>query len=111
MHNQNLKTRKITYDSSNFSGESNLSLDEAKDLFSRMDWSEKGNFYTLLFGNSFLQFVAHAPNEITVEIMLDEDEMLVATKKISMEEELELIEYYFENDTIGDISSFEQINL
>lgn len=111
MHNHNLKTRKINYDSSNINGESSLSLDDSKDLFAKMDWSEKGNFYTLLFGDSFLQFVTTTPNEIKVEIMLNEDEMLIATKIVSIEEGLELIEYYFDNDAIGDISDFEQTNI
>ena len=104
-------TRIINYDSSNFSGESILSLDDAKDLFARMDWNEKGNFYTLLFGDSFLQFITNTPNELTVEIMLDEDEMLIATKRVSIEEGLQLIEYYFDNDAVGDISDFEQTNI
>lgn len=106
-----METRKINYDSSNYSGESVLSLEQAKDLFSRMDWSEKGNSYTLLFGNSFLQFLTVNPDEITVEIMLNENEMLIATKTVSMEEGLWLIQYYFENDIVGDISTFEQTNL
>jgi len=106
-----MKTRKINYDSSNYSGESNLSLDDAKDLFAKMDWSEKGNFYTLLFGDSFLQFITKVPNELTVEIMLDEDNLLIATKTVSIEEGLQLIEYYFDNDAIGDISDFKQTNM
>ena len=106
-----MKTRKINYDASNFSGEYNLSLDDAKDLFLKIDWSEKGNFYTLLFGDSFLQFVMNTPNEITVEIMLNEDEMLIATKIVSIEEGLQLIEYYFDNDAVGDITDFEQTNI
>lgn len=104
-----MKTRNITYDSAEYSGESNLNLDDAKDLFEKMNWDD--SFYTLLFGDSFLQFLTVNPNEITVEIMLNEDDLLVATKIVSIEEGLELIEYYFENDKIGDISTFEKINL
>ena len=104
-----MKTRNITYDSVEYSGESNLNLDDAKDLFEKMNWDD--SFYTLLFGDSILQFLTVNPDEITVEIMLNEDDLLVATKIVSIEEGLELIEYYFENDKIGDISTFEQINL
>lgn len=105
-----MKTRNITYDSSNYSGESNLSFFEAKDLFESIDWTENGNFYTLIFGDSFLQFIANN-NEIIVEIMLNEDDLLVATKTVSKEEALKLIEYYFHHDEIGDLETFETTNL
>lgn len=106
-----MKTRNITYDSSNYTGESDLNLEDAKDLFLKMDWSEKGSFYTIIFGDSFLQFIAETPRKIIVEIMLDEDKMLIAVKTLTKEDAVELIEYYFENDNIGDISTFEQTQL
>lgn len=106
-----MRTRKINYDSTNYSGETVLNKLDALDLFQKIEWKENGDFFTLFFGDSFLQFIYNNPNILKVEIMLNEEELLIATKTISREEALMLIDYYYENDKVGDISTFEQINL
>lgn len=82
-------------------------FEEAKYLFDEIHWKYKSNYFKLLFGDSFLRFGRTENSEILrVEILLNSDDNIVATKEVSKKEALKLIEYYFEHNNVGDISGF-----
>lgn len=94
--------RKITYeDYSNLSGTSDLAIDDVIFLFEDLDWKQEGTFFTLEFTDSFMQFLSEDESNLTVEIMLDENDMKIARKNVSHQEAIELIKYYYENDSIS----------
>ena len=89
-----------------------LTYDEAVELFNRLDWTDENTFYNQDFGDSYLQLKAMRNDEVSdnkdikVEILVDENIIKFAVTKVTREEALDLIKYYFEHSKIGDITSY-----
>ncbi|MBL1222392.1 hypothetical protein JET18_16185 [Chryseobacterium sp. L7] len=107
-----MEIRKILHSESKGHNASLLNYDEAVALFKSLDWTDDYTFYNQEFGSSYLQLKTLSPNEvfdnkdIKVEILLDENIIEFAVTKVTREEAVELIHYYFEHDEIGNIDSY-----
>lgn len=107
-----MELRKIIHSESKSHNEPPLTYDEAVELFNKLDWSDENTFYNQDFGNSYLQLKALRNDEITdqkeikVEILIDEDLIEFAVTKVTKQEALDQMKYYFEHDEIGDITSY-----
>lgn len=107
-----MELRKIIHSESKSHNEPPLTYDEAVELFKKLDWSDENTFYNQDFGNSYLQLKALRNDEIVdqkeikVEILVDEDLIEVAVSKVTKQEAIDLIKYYFEHDEIGDITAY-----
>lgn len=107
-----MERRKILHSESKSHNEPPLTYDEAVELFNRLDWTDENTFYNQDFGDSYLQLKAMRNDEvfdnkdIKVEILVDENIIKFAVTKVTREEALDLIKYYFEHSEIGDITSY-----
>lgn len=107
-----MELRKIIHSESKSHNEPPLTYEEAVDLFKKLDWSDENTFYNQEFGDSYLQLKAlrydeiFDQKEIKVEILLDKNIIKFAATKVTKQEALDLIRYYFEHNEIGDISSY-----
>lgn len=107
-----MELRKIIHIWSKGHSGSLLSYEEAVELFYDLDWSDENTFYNQEFGDSYLQLKALPTNaifnqkEIKVEILTDANIIKFAVTKVTKQEAVDLIRYYFEHDEIGDISTY-----
>ena len=107
-----MELRKIIHSESKSHHEPPLTYDEAVELFKKLDWSDANTFYNQEFGDSYLQLKSLRNDEISdqkeikVEILIDENIIKFAVTKVTKQEALDLIRYYFEHNEIGDITSY-----
>lgn len=96
-----MKTKTVTYeDYVNFSGESDLNIEQIIDLYESMNWSKSAFLYFPITDINLLQIAYHKENQFLVEITNDSDEMIYHQKYASQEECKDLITTLFKKDNL-----------
>lgn len=96
-----MNTKKIIYnDYDKLEGESFLNVDQALDLLQSLNW-HKGTFlYFEINETETFQLIYEGRELYLVEIANDSDDMVYLQKFASEEESQNLIQYYFEHNTV-----------
>jgi hypothetical protein len=94
-------TKVVTYeDYNNFSGESELNIEQLTDLFELMDWNKDAFLYFPVTDINLFQIISHKDNRFLVEITNDSNDMIFHQKYASRHECKELIRKLFEKDSL-----------
>ena len=107
-----MKTKNVTYeDYTEYSGESQLDIEQTIDLFESMDWNRDTFFYFPITDKNLLQVMYHKDNQFLVEITNDGDDMIYHQKYVSQQECKELICKIFEKESLdsGILSGFYKV--
>ncbi|KIA93777.1 hypothetical protein OC25_12080 [Pedobacter kyungheensis] len=96
-----MNIKKIVYnDYENFNGESFLELEQALDLFQKLNW-QKGTFlYFDVNPTETFQIFYQEEGLYLIEIANDSDDMIYLQKFAKEEEIQNLIQYYFEHQVV-----------
>jgi len=104
-----MNTKEITYeDYSRFSGKSALTLDEALDLFDKMDWKEGAFYYFDINTVNTLQLYRQS-ERFLVEITNDSDDMIFLQRYATREDARQWVSHFFGTDHLGDLEGFYQV--
>ncbi|GHS94642.1 hypothetical protein FACS1894207_3200 [Bacteroidia bacterium] len=96
-----MKTKIVTYeDYTQYSGESNLDIEQVIDLFDSMDWGKDAFFYFPITDVNLFQIMFHKENQYLIEITNDGDDMIYHQKYASWQECKKIIENIFEKDNL-----------
>ena len=96
-----MKTKNVTYeDYTEYSGESNLDIEQVIDLFESMDWNKDAFLYFPITDINLFQIMFEKNNQFLVEITNDGDDMIYHQKYVSQQECKELINRLFEKNNL-----------